>query len=147
MASDGSPRLLILGGMHVSRQFLTFLEARGARVVAEDSEADERTLTEPIPTTGMEALAAAYLAKPPGRLSTALPRRLAGIARLLEERRVQGVIAVYPKFADAYLAEYVTLAGLFRARGRPALLLEDDGEPGFSGQHRTRVEAFLEVLA
>ena len=67
--------------------------------------------------------------------------------QLLDERHVRGVIALYPKFADAYLAEYIGLAELFRARGLPALLLEDDGESGFSGQQRTRVEAFLEVLA
>ena len=36
---------------------------------------------------------------------------------------------------------------MFRARRLPALLIEDDGESGFSGQRRTRVEAFLEVLA
>lgn len=154
---DARPRMLVLGGMQVPRRFLTFLEACGARVVAEDSEADERTLTEPVyvnsnslfpgPPKGLEALAAAYLAKPPGPRPTALHRRLDGLARLLDERAVDGVMAIYPKFSDAYLAEYLLLADLFRGRGLPALLLEDDGEPGFSGQQRTRVEAFLEVLA
>ena len=155
--SETSPRLLVLGGMQVPRPFLTFLEGCGARVVAEDSEADERTLTEPVYVNGsslfpgrpkeLEALAAAYLAKPPGPRPAALPRRLAGLARLLDERAVDGVIAIYPKFSDSYLAEYLVLADWFRGRGLPALLLEDDGESGFSGQQRTRVEAFLEVLA
>ncbi len=147
---DRGPRLLVLGGMNIPRQFLSFLETCGARVVAEDSEADERTLTEPIfveDRPAVEALAAAYLTKPPGPRPNALPRRLAAITRLLDERGVQGVIAYYPKFADAYLAENIGLAELFRERGLPALLLEDDGESGFSGSQRTRVEAFLEVLA
>lgn len=154
-ANRHGPRLLVLGGMEVHRRFLAFLETCGARVVAEDSEADERTLTELIPIaadpaplpTGIEVLAAAYLAKPPGPRPHALARRLANLNRLLDERNVHGVIAVYPKFADAYLAEYLVLAELFKARGLPALLLEDDGESGFSGQQRTRVEALLEVLA
>lgn len=147
------PRLLVLGGMEVPRRFLTVLEARGACVVAEDSEADERTLIEPItveagsaPATMLESLAAAYLAKPPGPRPGALSYRLVGLNRLIDERAVQGVIAVYPKFADAYLAEYLVLAELFRTRDLPTLLLEDDGESGFSGQQLTRVEAFLEVL-
>ncbi len=154
VGGEAGPRLLVLGGMEVPRRFLTVLEACGARVIAEDSEADERTLVEPItikagsaPATTMEALAAAYLAKPPGPRPGALSHRLAGLNRLIDERAVQGVIAAYPKFADAYLAEYLVLAELFRARDLPALLLEDDGESGFSGQQRTRVEAFLEVLA
>ncbi len=149
------PRLLVLGSMHIPRRFLTFLETCGARVVGEDSEADERLLTGPvsIPLNSdqidayLQALATAYLNKPPGPRPNALSNRLAAIVRLLEARRVQGVVALYPKFADAYLAEYIGLAELFRARGLPALLLEDDGESGFSGQQRTRVEAFLEVLA
>jgi benzoyl-CoA reductase/2-hydroxyglutaryl-CoA dehydratase subunit BcrC/BadD/HgdB len=137
--------------MEVHRRFLTFLETCGARVVAEDSEADERILTEPVSLetehlSSMEALAAAYLNKPPGPRPNALSRRLTNVTRFLDERGVQGIIGVYPKFADAYLAEYIELADLFRERGLPTLLLEDDGESGFSGQQRTRVEAFLEML-
>lgn len=153
--SAGCPRLLVLGGMHIPRQFLTFLETCGAHVVAEESEADERTLTEPVSVTLdsdqigilIRALSAAYLNKPPGPRPNVLSQRLVSIFRLRDERRVQGVIAMYPKFADSYLAEYIRLAELFREQGLPALLLEDDGESGFSGQQRTRVEAFLEVLA
>jgi benzoyl-CoA reductase/2-hydroxyglutaryl-CoA dehydratase subunit BcrC/BadD/HgdB len=153
-SKQAGPRLLILGGMIVPRPFLTFLETCGARVVAEDSESDERTLTQTVSlsshsvlSTMLENLAAAYLAKPPGPRPAALSRRLATIAGLLDERNVQGVIAMYPKFADAYLAEYMTLAELFDSRGVSSLLLEDDGESGFTGQQRTRVEAFLEVIA
>lgn len=146
-SASGGPRLLILGSMHVPHQFLVFLETCGARVVAEDSEADERVLTEAVPGPGMEALARSYLRKWPGPRPNALARRLYNITRLLDERCVKGVIALYPKFADAYLAEYIQLAELFRARDLPSLLLENDGESGFSGQQRTRVEAFLEVLA
>lgn len=151
----GGPRLFVLSGMHVPRQFLTFLETCGARVVAEDSEADERTLTEPVSLAldsgqmdfHIRGLAAAYLNKPSSPRPNALLRRLASITQLLNTRQVQGVIAMYPKFADSYLAEYIGLSELFRERGLPALLLEDDGESGFSGQQRTRIEAFLEVLA
>lgn len=150
---QSGPRLLILSGMYVPRLFLTFLEACGAHVVAEDSEDDERTLTRNVPcptdsvlTTMLEALAAAYLTKTPGPRPSALSRRLAAITDLIDKRNVQGVIAMYPKFADAYLAEYMTLAELFASRDIPALLLEDDGESGLTGQQRTRVEAFLEMI-
>jgi benzoyl-CoA reductase/2-hydroxyglutaryl-CoA dehydratase subunit BcrC/BadD/HgdB len=146
MGSEG-PRLLILGGMNIPRPFLIFLETCGARVVAEDSETEERVLTASVSTSSLDTLAMAYLTKPCGPRPTALSRRLKRITHLLDERGAQGVIAYYPKFADAYLAEYLVLAELFKARGLPALLLEDDGESGFSGQQRTRLEAFLEVLS
>ncbi|MBI2757395.1 MAG: 2-hydroxyacyl-CoA dehydratase [Chloroflexi bacterium] len=140
-------RLLLLGGMNIPRQLLAFIESCGARVIAEDSEADERVVTEPVSGPDMDALAAAYLTKPCGPRPNALARRLERITQLLDERGAQGVVAYYPKFADAYLAEYLVLAEVFKARGLPALLLEDDGESGFSGQQRTRLEAFLEVLS
>ena len=60
---------------------------------------------------------------------------------------MQGTIAIYPKFTDAYFAEYITLADLFNSRSLPALLLEDDGESGFTGQQRTRIEAFMEMIS
>lgn len=148
-----TPRLLILGGKCVSRSFLTFLETCGAHVVAEDSEADERTLTQSVSfhdsdlATMLETLAAAYLTKAPDPVRSDLSRRTAEVACLLDARSVQGAIAVYPKFTDPYLAEYVTLAELFDSRSLPALLLEDDGESDFTGQQRTRVEAFLEMIA
>lgn len=143
----GEVRLLLLGGMNIPRQLLAFVESCGARVVAEDSEADERVVTESVSGPGLDALAAAYLTKPCGPRPNALARRLKRVTQLLDERGAQGVIAYYPKFADAYLAEYLVLAEVFKARGLPALLLEDDGESGFSGQQRTRLEAFLEVLS
>jgi len=149
-AAPAGPRLLVLGAMEVPAPLLALLEAGGARVVAEDSEAEERTLTEQVPSSGrgpLLDLAGAYLAKMPGPRAAELPRRLAALDRLVDERHVQGAIALYPKFADSYLAEWVALGEMFRARGLPALLLEDDGEPGPSGQQRTRVEAFLEILA
>ncbi len=148
--SAAGRRLLVLGAAEVPRSLLAFVEGCGARVVAEDSDADERVLTEPIEAEGqppLEALAAAYLAKPSGPRPAGLPGRSAALARVLDERAIDGVIAVYPKFADAYLAEYLALSELWRARGLPALLVEHDRESGFSGQQRTRLEAFLEILA
>lgn len=143
----GEVHLLLLGSSNIPRQLLAFIESCGARVVAEDSEADERVVTEPVTGSDMDALAAAYLTKPCGPRPNALARRLKRVTKLIDERGAQGIIAYYPKFADAYLAEYPILADVFKTRGLPALLLEDDGESGFSGQQRTRLEAFLEVLS
>ena len=143
---DGA-RLLLLASMDIPHPLLAFIESCGARVVAEDSDADERTLTESVPGPGAEELASAYLRKPSGPRPNALSHRLKRITQLVDERGAQGVIAYYPKFADAYLAEYLMLVEVFKACGLPALLLENDGESGFSGQQRTRLEAFLEVLA
>jgi benzoyl-CoA reductase/2-hydroxyglutaryl-CoA dehydratase subunit BcrC/BadD/HgdB len=59
---------------------------------------------------------------------------------------VDGVVAPLYKFCDLFMSEYPVLRKIFQEAGVPILLLEDEGEAVLSGQHRTRLEAFLEVL-
>jgi benzoyl-CoA reductase/2-hydroxyglutaryl-CoA dehydratase subunit BcrC/BadD/HgdB len=91
-------------------------------------------------------LATAYLNKPPCPRMRDFPRRMEYLSRLASERSVDGVVASLYKFCDLFMSEYPILRKALQAQGVPVLLLEDEGEPALSGQHRTRLEAFLEVL-
>ena len=144
-------RLLLLAELAAPAGLVRLVEADGARVVAEDSDLDERDLAEPVPadaeTIGetLLALARAYLAKPPAPRMRDLPRRLDYLGRLVTERDANAAICAYSKFCDLYLAEYPSLEAHLERLGVPVLLLELEDE-AVSGQHRTRVEAFLEML-
>jgi benzoyl-CoA reductase/2-hydroxyglutaryl-CoA dehydratase subunit BcrC/BadD/HgdB len=146
-----SRRLLLLGELAVPAGLVRLVEARGARVVAEDSDLDERDLMQPVPAEAktvegtLAALANAYLSKPPGPRMRDLPRRLAHLSQLVAERGVQAAICAYSKFCDLYLAEFPILKAHLERLGIPVLLLELEDD-SLSGQHRTRVEAFLEML-
>ncbi len=146
-----SPRLLLLAELAAPAGLVRLVEAAGARVVAEDSDLDERDLAEPVPAGAqtveelLAALARAYLSKPPGPRMRDLPRRLAHISHLVAERGVQAAICAYNKFCDLYLAEFPILRAHLEGMGVPVLLLELEDE-AISGQHRTRVEACLEML-
>jgi benzoyl-CoA reductase/2-hydroxyglutaryl-CoA dehydratase subunit BcrC/BadD/HgdB len=74
-----------------------------------------------------------------------LSRRMTYLSRLVAERGAQAAICAYSKFCDLYLAEYPSLKAHLEGLGVPVLLLELEDE-AVSGQHRTRVEAFLEML-
>jgi benzoyl-CoA reductase/2-hydroxyglutaryl-CoA dehydratase subunit BcrC/BadD/HgdB len=144
-------RLLLLAELAAPADLVRLVEAHGARVVAEDSDLDERELSEPVPAGAdtvdglLAALAEAYLCKPPGPRMRELPRRLAYLSGLVAERGVQAAICAYNKFCDLYLAEYPVLREHLEGLGVPVLLLELEDD-ALSGQHRTRVEAFLEML-
>ncbi len=144
-------RLLLLAELAAPAGLVRLVEAQGAQVVAEDSDLDERDLAEPVPvgTETVEGLlvglASAYLSKPPSPRMRDLPRRLDYIQRLVAERDVQAAVCAYSKFCDLYLAEYPSLKTHLDGLGIPVLLLELEDE-AISGQHRTRVEAFLELL-
>jgi benzoyl-CoA reductase/2-hydroxyglutaryl-CoA dehydratase subunit BcrC/BadD/HgdB len=146
-----SRRLLLLGELAVPAGLVRLIEAHGARVAAEDSDLDERDLARPVPADAntveglLIALANAYLSKPPGPRMRDLPRRLAYLSQLVAERDIQAAICAYSKFCDLYLAEFPILKTHMEGLGVPVLLLELEDD-GVSGQHRTRVEAFLEML-
>jgi benzoyl-CoA reductase/2-hydroxyglutaryl-CoA dehydratase subunit BcrC/BadD/HgdB len=146
-----SRHLLLLGELAVPAGLVRLIEAHGARVAAEDSDLDERDLARLVPADAntvedlLMALANAYLSKPPGPRMRDLPRRLAYLSQLVAERSVQAAICAYSKFCDLYLAEFPVLKTHLEGLGVPVLLLELEDD-GVSGQHRTRVEAFLEML-
>ena len=91
-------------------------------------------------------IAARYLDKPPCPRMRDFARRLTYLSQVISERRIEGVICFYYKFCDLFMSEYPVLRRAMQDMGLPILLLEDEGEATLSGQHRTRVEAFLEVL-
>jgi benzoyl-CoA reductase/2-hydroxyglutaryl-CoA dehydratase subunit BcrC/BadD/HgdB len=146
-----TPRLLLLAELAAPAGLVRLVEAHGAQVVAEDSDLDERDVAEAVPTEAdtveglLRALANAYLFKPPGPRMRDLTRRFEYLSRLVAERGVQAVICAYSKFCDLFLAEFPSLKAHLEGLGVPVLLLELEDE-ALSGQHRTRVEAFLEMM-
>jgi benzoyl-CoA reductase/2-hydroxyglutaryl-CoA dehydratase subunit BcrC/BadD/HgdB len=149
-ASD-SLRIFLLAELAAPNSLVRQIEAGGARVVGEDSGLDEQAIQIEVPSGGetvealLAGLAVAYLDHPPAPRSRDLPRRLEHITRLAHERGAQAVLCAYSKFCDPYLAEYPALSAELTRLGLPSLLLELEDET-LSGQHRTRVEAFLEMV-
>ena len=143
--------LLLLAELAAPTAFVRLIEAHGARLVAEDSDLDERDVTTTVAAeaTTLEGLlaqlACAYLEKPPGPRNRRLSQRLAYLERLVIEREVRAAICVYGKFCDLFLAEFPAIKSHLENLGVPVLLLEVEDE-NVSGQHRTRVEAFLELM-
>lgn len=144
-------RLLLIAELAAPAVLVRQLESHGARVVAEVSDLDELSVSDVIAETGetvdelLMALAAAYLAKAPAPRMRAPGRRLEYLIRLARERMVDAVICAYSKFCDLPLAEYPLLKADMERIGIPVLLLELEDE-ALSGQQRTRVEAFLEMV-
>ncbi|MCP4346091.1 MAG: 2-hydroxyacyl-CoA dehydratase [Desulfobacterales bacterium] len=58
----------------------------------------------------------------------------------------KGVIGHALKFCDPYLVRLPLVRDIFRDEGIPLLLLEGDCTLRSIGQHRTRIEAFIEML-
>lgn len=150
-ANGSAMRLLLIAELAAPAALVRQLESQGARVVAEVSDLDELSVMQMVAETGetvdelLIALAEAYLAKTPAPRVRAPSRRLAYLTQLARERAVDAVICACSKFCDLPLAEYPLLKADMERIGIPVLLLELEDET-LSGQHRTRVEAFLETV-
>jgi len=72
--------------------------------------------------------------------------RAAHLLSLVQERGAQGVIFARLKFCDPHGFDYVQLAHALDGAGVPHLLIELE-QASQAGQLRTRVEAFVEMVA
>jgi benzoyl-CoA reductase subunit C len=149
--SHHNSSILVAGSLLVRPDLVEAIENHGARVVADDSCSIGRVVRGQIPLSDdldgmLTNIAVAYLGKSPCPRMRDFPRRLEHLSQLIASHGVQGVICSYYKFCDLFMSEYPVLRKAMQDRGIPVLLLEDEGEAILSGQHRTRLEAFLELL-
>ncbi len=144
-------RLMLMGSHHVHLGLVDAIaQDDRTSIVGEDSACDEQESMRPVEAARdraqlLSALAAHYLGLASPRWRN-LPQRLEHLGQKANERKPNGVICSYFKFCDLYLSEFPTIKRFFESRKIPVLLLEDEGELILSGQARTRLQAFVEML-
>ena len=147
---DEAP-VFLFGNVLPGAEVFELLESCGARVAGEDLCTGSRQFL-PVSAEGEDpllALAASLLTRLPcaRTIDPCSPGQLASI--VLEAARksgARGVICHTLKFCDPYLARIPYIRETLRAAGLPFLLLEGDCTLRSLGQHRTRIEAFAEML-
>ncbi|MCC6194052.1 MAG: 2-hydroxyacyl-CoA dehydratase [Burkholderiales bacterium] len=91
-------------------------------------------------------LANAYLDQAPCARQSPLTRRIDFAAMLAEEYKVDAVIYYTLKFCPSFAQTKGLFLRRFHQMGLPALDLDTDYSQGDTGQIKTRLEAFVEVL-
>jgi benzoyl-CoA reductase/2-hydroxyglutaryl-CoA dehydratase subunit BcrC/BadD/HgdB len=149
--ASGVP-VFVFGNVLPDPRAMELIESCGARVVDEDMCTGSRLVcrvdvggADPI----LHALAAAVLSRPPCA-RTLISSRPGSIAAHIVERakaaRARGVIGHTLKFCDPYLARVPVIREALQRQDIPFLFLEGDCTLRSLGQHRTRIEAFVEML-
>jgi len=145
----GKARILITGNVVDSPDLFQIIEAAGADVVAADVCTALRYFEQPVDEDSDDlylALAHRYLGKPRCPRMTGLNERLAEVKKLVKTYAVDGVVYTSVKFCDQHLADAPYFMEKLKAEGVAVLFLENDYTWGNTGQLRTRVEAFIEML-
>ncbi len=146
---SSTPSLILVGPALGDPILFDIMTQVGARVVGDMLDLGERYFAVDAAEDGdpLKALA--------DRLLTLMPTptkyhsqhtRAIRILALVYERGADGVIFTRQKFCDPYGFDYVQLARVLDEAGVPHLLVELE-QASQAGQLRTRVEAFVEMLA
>ncbi len=139
-------RILLSGSVVTDLPLLEFIESTGAAIVADDTCLGHRLLESRIPDgPPLESLVEYYLSRPPCASRADFPSRRRILEETLESHGIDAVIFVHQKFCDPHLSDHPFLKEALEARGVPSLQVELEGE-GFTGQVRTRIEGFFEML-
>jgi benzoyl-CoA reductase/2-hydroxyglutaryl-CoA dehydratase subunit BcrC/BadD/HgdB len=142
-------RLMIVGSQLENSTWIEAIEKLDAVVVTDELEAGTRYFWGAVDTKlpPMEALARYYISgRPPGARIWPAGKRFEHIFKMAEQYKVDGVVSEILRNDGEYGHDKLFLDKEMKERGIPILELDVEyGESG-SGQMKTRVEAFLEMV-
>jgi benzoyl-CoA reductase subunit C len=147
---DPGTRLMLVGSENDDVEFIEMSEALGSTFVVDENCVGTRYFWGEVKLDRfddpLEAIAARYLERPacPAKDWPQLTRWV-HIERLARDWKVQGAILMQQKFCDPHELDIPTIKRRLEEMGVRTLFLEFDVTMP-SGQFRTRVEAFLEMM-
>jgi benzoyl-CoA reductase subunit C len=143
------PRLMLLGSVNNDINLIQFIDSLGGKVVIDDYCTGNRYYQQEVrPSENQIAsLAIRLIEKPPCPLKDIPERkRVTHILKQVDNFRVKGIIYTIQRQCDSHGLDFPALASALKQKGIPMLKLELDGTLP-AGQFRTRIEAFLEMIA
>ena len=148
-AIGGKFRLLLNGSPLTNSQFIRGIEDLGGLVVADELCTGSRYWWDSVDTTKypnpIEALSRRYLDNQPCSRMMPSEERFRRVVEMAKEYRVDGVVSEIIRYCVPYANDQPFLRQRLQEAGFP--VLELDIEYGVAtGQVRTRVQAFLEML-
>ena len=144
-------RLMITGGILDNPEYIKVIEDVGGLVVTDSLCFGSRTMWKDVDEREgdpIAALARYYVADRPScpRMFGEQPRRSEFVRDMIREFRVDGVIGERLIFCDQWLVEHFMQGKDFKEAGIPFLELDREYVLSGTGQLRTRVQAFLEIM-
>ena len=147
-AEDG-PALLLSGVLPNPPEILALLDDLGVRVADDDLLSCSRRLLIPASRAEdpFEALAEGYFAMPPCTTKDSpVSERLDYLQEKIDRTGAKGVIFYMVKFCEPELFDVPQLVEALKKRGLLTLIIDTELHQGVSGQLKTRVEAFVEMI-
>jgi bzd-type benzoyl-CoA reductase N subunit len=143
-------RLMVVGSVMTNPEFIESIEEQGGLVVTDELCTSTRYWSDPVILDGdktpIEAISQRYLNNFPCARMFPSDERFNRILELVRDFRVDGVISQIIRYCVPYAHDLPLLTERLEAQGIPTLALDVEYGTSGSGQIRTRVQAFLEML-
>jgi benzoyl-CoA reductase subunit C len=149
--NGNSVRLMIIGACNDDPYLSSLVEESGGIVVTDETGCGSRNIFTDIDENSddpVALLADYYVNQRPScpRIAGDHQRRAEGIIEKAKAFNVDGIIGEALISCDMYASEYFMLKPKLKAAGIPFMKLDKEYVPSFTGQLRTRVQAFIETL-
>jgi len=153
-----SARIMVVGAQVDDVAFIDLIEDSGAWVVADDLCPGAREFLADVDVTKnpIDGIAERYLRKincgrtfreRRGSYPEYLEERFGHIGRFIKDFKVDGVVLYIYKYCDPYGFDVPAMKSYIESKGTPVLYLEDEYSMSTIGRLRTRIQAFLELIA
>lgn len=150
-------RVLIVGSEINDVTFIKLVESCNANVVMDDLCTGSRSFWHDVELTAdpLDGLVGRYLEKTPcprtfrdfpGSSQKDIENRFRYIKEFCRDFKVNAAILYIMRFCDTHELDAPDIKAYLESMGLPVLHLEDDYSASTTGQLKTRVEAFLELL-
>jgi len=156
--AEKSARMMIIGDQIDDIALIEIIEKAGARMVMDDISIGSKIYWPDIEVTQnpIDGIAERYLRKiklPTTYRDTGetyqdkLEDRFGHIRQFIKDFRVDGAILFIYKYCDPYGFEVPATKNYIESLGTPVLYLEEEYSTSTLGRLKTRIEAFLEMIA
>ncbi len=143
-------RLMLVGSVMTNPEFIKSIEELGVIVVTDELCTSTRYWSDPVVLEGAEnplaALSRRYLNNFPCARMYPSTERFDRIVNLAREARVDGIISETIRYCVPYAHDVPLLSDRLKTENIPLLALDVEYGTSGSGQIRTRVQAFLEMV-
>ena len=143
-------RLMLIGSVMTNPEFFKSIEELGVVVVTDELCTSTRYWSDPVILEGARnplfAISRRYLSNFPCARMYPSTDRFDRIVKLAREARVDGIISETIRYCVPYAHDIPLLRDRLEAENLPLLTLDVEYGTSGSGQIRTRVQAFLEMV-
>jgi benzoyl-CoA reductase subunit C len=143
-------RLMLIGSVMTNPEFIKSIEELGVIVVTDELCTSTRYWSDPVILEGaknpLEAISRRYLNNFPCARMYPSTGRFDRIVKLAREAKVDGIISETIRYCVPYAHDIPLLSDRLKQENLPLLTLDVEYGTSGSGQIRTRVQAFLEMV-